>query len=143
MTQVSEIMNPQVISVDPQMTLRAAIELFTQRHIGGAPVVDRDGSLVGMISELQMLDVIFDADVRTARVGDYMLVDVQSVSPHESLAEAGQLFALYSFRRLPVVENGSLVGIITRRDLMNHALRTGEVLTEPLMVFVPELARLT
>lgn len=143
MTQVSDIMNPRVISVDPELTLTAAIELFTQRHIGGAPVVDRDGHLVGMISELQMLDVIFDEDVRTARVGDYMLVDVQSVAPQDSLAEAGQLFALYSFRRLPVVENGSLVGIITRRDLMNYALRTGEVLTEPLLAFVPELARIT
>ena len=54
-----------------------------------------------------------------------------------------ELFALYSFRRLPVVEDGKLVGIVTRRDLMNHALRTNEVLTEPLLELIPSLAPLS
>jgi CBS domain-containing protein len=143
MTRVDEIMNRKVISVAPETTLADAVERFTACHVGGAPVVDQLGRVVGMISELQLLDVVFDTDAREAPVADYMTAAVQSVAPHDSLARAAQLFALYSFRRLPVIDNERLVGIVTRRDLMNHALRTGERLTEPLVEMIPALGQFT
>src|SRR5205085_6509720 len=111
-----------------------------QNHIGGAPVVDAEGELIGMISELALIDVVFDEAVKNAPVSKFMTVEVQVVYPYESLSRAAQLFALYAFRRLPVVENGKLVGIITRRDLMNHALETGQVLADPLVEMIPSLA---
>ena len=76
-----------------------------------------------MISELALIDVVFDPQVKDAPVSDYMNPEVHLVHPDDPLSRAAQLFALYSFRRLPVVENGKLVGIVTRRDLMNFALR--------------------
>jgi CBS domain-containing protein len=143
MTCVADIMNPRVITVDPQTSLAAAVDLFTEKHVGGAPVVDGRGRVVGMVSELQLLDVVFDLEARDLPVSEYMTTDIQAVGPDDSLARVAQLFALFSFRRLPVMKNGSLVGIITRRDLMNHALRTGERLTEPLVEYFPELAQFT
>ncbi len=143
MTQIAEIMNRRVISVDPKLTLSSAVKLFTENHVGGAPVVDGQGHVLGMISELQLLDVVFDLKARDAPVSDYMTVNFQSVGPHDTLARAAQLFALFSFRRLPVVDAGRLVGIVTRRDLMNHALRTGERLTEPLVELIPDLELIT
>lgn len=139
MTQVDEIMNRAVVTLQPQTTLADAVKLLTENHLGGAPVVDDQGRVVGMVSELQLLEVVFDRDARQAPVARYMIEDVQFVAPGDSLAYAAQLFALYSFRRLPVVEDGRLVGIVSRRDLMNHALRSGEVLTEPLERLIPEL----
>jgi len=143
MTLVNEIMNKCHVVIAPETTLAETVKIFSEKHVGGAPVVDADGAIVGMISELQLLDVVFDAAARTAPVSDYMTLDVQTVQPTDPLPCVAQLFALYSIRRLPVVENGTLLGIVTGRDLMNHALRTEEVLTEPLFELIPELGQLT
>jgi CBS domain-containing protein len=121
-------------------TVAEAVAFLTEHHIGGAPVVNGEGQLVGMISELALIDVVFDPAVKYASVVDYMTVATHSVSPDDLLSRAAQLFALYDFRRLPVVEGGKLVGIITRRDLMNHALRTRKVLVDPLVELIPSLA---
>jgi CBS domain-containing protein len=131
------------MALRPENTLAEAIQVLTEHHIGGAPVTSDEGALVGVISELALIDVVFDADVKRALVAQYMADDVQCVSPDDSLSRAAQMFALYSFRRLPVVENGKLVGIVSRRDLMNHALRSNEVLTEPLVELVPALAAIS
>lgn len=139
MSHVEQIMSRNVIALRPEATLADAVRLFTANHIGGAPVVDDENRVVGMVSELQLLDLVFDPSACTAPVSAYMAENVKSVSPRDSLAHAGQLFALFAFRRLPVVENDKLVGIITRRDLMNHTLNTGEQLAEPLWEFVPDL----
>jgi CBS domain-containing protein len=139
MSNVETIMNRSVITIRPEATLADTVRLFTTHHIGGAPVVDDQNRVLGMVSELQLLDLVFDPTACSAPVSAYMAENVKSVSPQDTLAHAGQLFALFAFRRLPVIENDRLVGIITRRDLMNHVLSTGEQLAEPLWEFVPGL----
>jgi CBS domain-containing protein len=136
-------MNQRVVSVRPNATLAEAVAILTQQHIGGAPVVTAEGEVVGVISELAMIDVVFDSDAKDALVKDYMTQDVHTVHPNDPLSRPAQLFALYSFRRLPVVEEGRLVGIVTRRDLMNYALRSNELLTDPLIELIPSLAPMT
>jgi len=133
-------MNPNVVAIRPETTVEETIDFLTHNHIGGSPVVDEKGRLVGMISELALIDVVFDESVKFAPVSKFMTADVQVVHPDESLTRAAQLFALYAFRRLPVVENGKLIGIITRRDLMNYSLRTDHVLADPLISLIPSLA---
>lgn len=143
MTLIRDIMSKELVVVRPGTTLAEAVRVLTEHHIGGAPVVADDGRLVGVISELALIDVVFEPDVKDAPVSKYMAEDVQFVAPTDSLSRAAQLFALYSFRRLPVVEAGKLVGIVSRRDLMNHALRSNERLTEPLVELVPTLEFIT
>jgi CBS domain-containing protein len=136
-------LNPRVVGVRPDATLAEAVAILTQQHIGGAPVVTAEGEVVGVISELAMIDVVFDSDAKDALVKDYMTQEVHTVHPNDPLSRPAQLFALYSFRRLPVVEEGRLVGIVTRRDLMNYALRSNELLTDPLIELIPSLAPMT
>jgi tRNA nucleotidyltransferase (CCA-adding enzyme) len=137
---IREVMNPNVVAVRPETTVQETIEFLTQHHIGGSPVVNEEGELVGMISELALIDVVFDLEIKYAPVSKYMNTELHVVRPGELLTRAAQLFALYSFRRLPVVENGKLVGIITRRDLMNFSLRAEHAVEDPLAALIPSLA---
>ena len=140
MNSIRQVMNDRVVGIHPDTSVGKAIEVLTKQHIGGLPVVDDDGAVVGMISELALIDVVFDPRVKDAPVSDYMNPEVHLVHPDDPLSRAAQLFALYSFRRLPVVENGKLVGIVTRRDLMNYALNTSTLLADPLIELIPALA---
>ena len=139
MITIRQVMNQNVVSVRPETSVEQTIEMLTQNHIGGAPVTS-NGTLVGMISELALIDVVFDKSVNDKPISKYMSIELQVVRPDEPLMRAAQLFALYAFRRLPVVENGKLVGIITRRDLMNYSLRTKCTLQDPLVALIPSLA---
>jgi tRNA nucleotidyltransferase (CCA-adding enzyme) len=133
-------MSLKVAAVSSSATIGETIEFLTKNHIGGAPVTNDQGELIGMISELVLIDVVFDERVRNSPVSKFMTVELQVLHPEEPLSRAAQLFALYAFRRLPVVENGKLVGILTRRDLMNFVLRTGQLLADPLVELIPSLA---
>jgi CBS domain-containing protein len=137
---IREVMCKKVVAVGPEWTVEETIEFLTQHHIGGSPVVSAEGKLVGMISELALIDVVFDHNVKDAPIAKYMSRELHVVRPDESLSRAAQLFALYSFRRLPIVENGKLAGVITRRDLMNYSLRTNHALQDPLVALIPSLA---
>ena len=143
MAVIRDMMNKSVVGVRPDATVAEAIKVLTEQHIGGLPVVTSEGAIVGVISELALIDVVFDPTVKDALVADYMTAEVHTVHPNDPLSRAAQLFALYSFRRLPVVENGKLVGIVTRRDLMNYALRTNKLLADPLIELIPSLAPMT
>jgi CBS domain-containing protein len=140
MTTIRQIMSPEVFAVRPETTVEATIAFLTEHRLWGAPVTNEEGELVGIISELALIDVVFDGAVRNFPVSKYMTTDVYSVRPDDSLNRAAQLFALYDFRRLPVVEHGKLVGILSRRDLMNHALASGQQFSDPLVDLVPSLA---
>ncbi|MEX2093383.1 MAG: CBS domain-containing protein [Pirellulales bacterium] len=141
MTQVRDIMSKCAVTVRPETTLAEAAQLLAGHHVDGAPVVTADRTLVGMISERQLLDILFDVAVRSAPVSEYMATDVQSVEPNESLVQVAQLLALYSFRRIPVAEHGKLLGVVTRRDLMGYTLRTGSVLVDPLAELIPSVGQ--
>jgi CBS domain-containing protein len=139
MQTIGQVMNRRVNAIHADATVAEAIEFLTQNHTAGAPVVNGDGELVGTVSELELIDVVFDSAIKEQPITEYMTRRVHAARPDESLSRAAQLFALYAFRRLPVVENGKLVGILTRRDLINHVLKTGNHLTDPLAGLVPSV----
>ncbi len=141
MAQVREIMSKCAVTVRPETKLGEAAQLLAGHHVDGAPVITADRTLVGMISERQLLDILFDVAIRNAPVSEFMTTDVQTVTPDESLVQVAQLLALYSFRRIPVAEDGKLLGVVTRRDLMGYSLRTGTVLVDPLAELIPSVGQ--
>ena len=143
MATISDIMNQPVISVRPEATLAEVVSLLTEHHFSGAPVVSAEGVVLGMIADLALLDILFDCDLRDAPVSQFMDTQVHMIHPNDPLTCAAYSFALYGIRRIPVAEDGKLVGIITRRDLMNYALTCSEPITEPLAELIPALGRHT
>jgi CBS domain-containing protein len=118
--KAKDAMRTGVISLSPDATIEAAIDLLLSHNISGAPVVDEAGQVVGIISEYQLLAVTFDAATTDCKVRDFMTRQVISVGPETLLAEVATLFVLHRIRRLPVVENGRMVGIIARRDVLRY-----------------------
>ena len=126
--KVSEIMNPKVLSVAPQDRVCDVIDLFLEKNITGAPVVDQ-GKITGIISRKDILPLVttFDLDCSSLEqirrtcshyVTDHMRTDVIMVSPVEDVEKCALLMTDNHINRLPVVEGDTLVGIITRGDIL-------------------------
>ncbi len=148
---VAEIMTHPALAIDPEAPLLQAIRLMTGRKVSGLPVVGQDGRIVGILTEGDLLrraetDTAgepggwlkgFFLPGRTARqyvlthgrrVREVMVTDVISVTEDTPLADAVELMQRHHVRRLPVVRDGRLLGIVSRADVVRQL---GEALAEP------------
>ena len=112
---VREAMGSQLITVRDTDSALAGLKILVQEKVSGAPVVSGDSKLVGMVTEFDLLlaiDYVGDA-VPISRV---MHSEVIYVSPDATLEEARKV--ILTHRRLPVVDDGKVIGVISRRDLL-------------------------
>jgi len=142
--KAKDVMTRAVVSVDPDATVLQAARLMLQHHISGLPVVDKQGTLVGVLSEG---DFLRRSETHTERrrsrwleflmgpgriAGDYvhshgskvsevMTSDVKTVGEDASLEDIVQLMEKCRIKRVPVMRGGKLAGIVTRSNLM-HAM---------------------
>ena len=118
---VRRYMATQVVTFTPEMRIREAVATLVKYSYTGAPVIDPDGTLVGMLSEKDCLRVAVLANAEGASealVGDFMTTEVDSVAPDADLLDVAQRFVGAPYKRLPVVERGKLVGQISRIDVL-------------------------
>ena len=100
--------------------LDAVHELVTHR-IAGAPVVDSDGNLIGVLSELDCMQVALNAGYHGnwgGPVSEFMSDDVQTVDAEMNIIDLAQVFVNSKFRRFPVMDGNRLIGQISRRDVL-------------------------
>jgi CBS domain-containing protein len=148
--KISELMHRDVVSVSPETTLKAVAALLVQHRISGVPVCLADGRVAGVVSEAdilvkeqaeplelsgvlgRLLDSAYGDherfEARTA--GDAMTSPAITVSPQQDVAEAARLMTSKRVNRLPVVEGSTLVGIVTRADLVRAFDRSDVELAE-------------
>ncbi len=111
-------MTEQVVVVAAQATIDQAISLLLDHLVSGLPVVDEQGLLLGVITEFDIIDLVYKADIEASLVGDYMTKEVNSLDINASLDDAACIFCNNSIRRIPIVEEGRIVGVLSRRDLI-------------------------
>lgn len=118
---VKDHMTKNPITLAPEMEIRQAVHLLINKDISGAPVLDAHGRLVGVLTERDCMRVAMQADYHAEPGGlvkEFMSDNPQWVSPEQSILTLADQFINARFHRYPVVDNGRLVGIISRRDVM-------------------------
>ena len=150
MLTVRDVMTTTVISVHPADPVKDVAQLLVDRRISGVPVVDADGVVLGVVSEADFLIKELGIDAprgarrllqgisesahareqkRAARtVGELMTAPPITISPRRPIAEAARLMTTRRVNRLPVVDDGRLVGMVTRADLVRAFARSDEQL---------------
>ena len=142
--KVSEVMTHKVRTVGPEATYSQILKLLIRHKISGLPVVNKKGRVIGIISEKDLFNQLFpseeifykdpeyymdfnmiekdDKAVRKIKVKKIMSKEVISIGSDDHVLKACSLFMKYKVRRLPVIDNGKLVGIISTNNIYKHFL---------------------
>jgi CBS domain-containing protein len=123
MLKAKEIMSKSVSTIRPDQTLLDAMEILVCKEVSGLPVVNADEALVGIITEKDILNFVFSGNLKSTRVKDVMTKDVVSFSPNNDVDTIALAIGQQRFRRVPIVEKGKVVGIVSRRDIIRSALQ--------------------
>jgi CBS domain-containing protein len=142
--KVREVMERLVVSVSPQTTYEEAAKIMHRHGFSGLPVVDEGGKLIGILSEKDLFRALYphyeeyarkteefpsteaEGDqieaVRTNTIATYMTKGVLSIEADAPLMKAGGMMLARGVHRLPVTENGKMVGIVTREQIYGAIL---------------------
>jgi CBS domain-containing protein len=127
---VRDAMTGDPRSIGSSASVVEAAQVMREAHIGSLPITD-DDQLLGMITDRDITTRVVSegADPKTTSVGDVCSRDVISIEADKDHEEAVALMARHQVRRLPVVENGKLVGIVAQADIARteNEKRTGEL----------------
>jgi CBS domain-containing protein len=118
MLTARDIMTERVVTIGPTCTIQEAIELLLAERISGLPVIDARGRLVGIVTEFALLAVAYDESVLGDAVSQHMTIDLLTVEASDPIRKVADMCVLHRVRRVPVMENGRLVGLISRCDVL-------------------------
>lgn len=142
-----ELMSTPVVTIHPEASLKDLAELMVAHQVSGVPVVDRGGVLMGVVSESDVMEKIEGAAAEEAEAGlprlltvlakaldgsskptartvaDLMTTRVVTAGPETTVQELVHLMITYDINRIPIVEAGRLVGIVTRADILRTMVR--------------------
>jgi len=122
--KVVELMNKNVVTCHPTEKLSVIVNKLELFNIAGMPVVEK-GKLVGIICQSDMLKGLKTATMQDLTVKDVMETNVVFVSPTESVVVVARIMVEKHINRIPIVENESVVGIVTRGDIIKAVAECG------------------
>lgn len=114
-------MSGSLVTLHPDMDVLEAVSILVEEEVSGAPVIDQVGNLVGILTERDCMRIALGAGYHSeegGRVSRFMTCDVDTVEAHTPITEIAERFATDHLRRFPVIEQGRVIGIISRRDVL-------------------------
>lgn len=116
---VRDVMEDAVFTVSPQTKGATLVDLLAERNFGSVPVVEEDRTLLGLVSEFDLLQVMDESkDLRQLTAADIMTRDVVTVTEEMLVKDAVHLLQERHLIRVPVMKGSALVGIVSRRDIV-------------------------
>lgn len=119
--KIRDYMATDLLLLGPEMEVVHAMRLLLENRISGAPVVDADGRLVGVLSKKDCLKAALNAAYYQewgGAVSDYMTGQVETLDEDLDIVEAAERFLASHYRRFPVVRQGRLTGQVSRADIL-------------------------
>ncbi len=125
---VGDYMTRRLVTFQPDQTMDEVIKILLEKKIAGAPVVDPNHELVGVISEGDCLKEVVRGKYNNTpslagKVSEHMSTEVKTVHPEMNIFEVAQMFLNMKLRRFPVLKDGKLVGQISQKDVMRAVQR--------------------
>ncbi len=128
---VTKYMTTNLVTFTPEDEIGDVIRTLMEKRISGAPVLSETRELIGIISEQDCLRVIIDSVYHNQPIGkhlvkEYMNKEIITLKVEDDVLHAANMFLQHRFRRFPVVENGKLRGLVSKRDILAaaHKLQT-------------------
>ena len=117
-----KLIRQKVVSCKVEDSAQTVAKLLTDANIGAMPVLSDDGKIVGMISERDLTNRFakLGADVTKLKVADMLTKSVTFMGPNATLADAFNNMRGRSFRHIPVLESGKVIGILSIRDVLEE-----------------------
>lgn len=124
MFEISRIMRTSLLTVKKDTPVYKAMNMLVNHGISGLPVIDDNNQLLGILSEKDTLKLLTDQAVDGMQpVEDFMSVNVIAFTPQDSAVDVCDFFIRNPYRRVPIVEDGRLVGLVSRRDIIDLILK--------------------
>ncbi|CAD7844345.1 MAG: CBS domain protein [Olavius algarvensis Gamma 3 endosymbiont] len=118
---IEDYMATELLSFGPDDDIVAAMRQLLERHFSGAPVLDSERRLIGLLSQKDCLEIVYNTAYHQdwgGRVEQYMSREIETIDADCSVLEAAEKLQASKFRRFPVMRDGRLVGQISRHDVM-------------------------
>jgi CBS domain-containing protein len=126
MIAAKHLMNTGVITISPNEDIYEAMRMMALNNVTGLPVIDHNGTLLGIITEKDILVLLHNSleevnmDRVVGTVGQFMTRRVICFGPEDRLADIAECLSTNDFRRVPILDHGRLVGIISRKDVIRY-----------------------
>lgn len=122
MLTARDIMSDEIYSTKSDVNLEEVIRTLVDNRISGMPVVDDADRVIGVISERDLLNFIFSGNLQNTTVAEAMTKDVTTFPPDTAIDKLSLIMAERKIRRIPIVENEKLVGVVSRRSIIRIVL---------------------
>jgi len=110
-----DIMTRKVYTISPEASVQEVAQLLSRKSISGVPVIDKDGRIIGIVTEA---DIIGKVNREGLCVADIMSPEIIAVDEETPVGEIAMLLTERKIKRVPVMQDGKLVGIVCRADIV-------------------------